>query len=411
MGINSSDMMGDMTDALGAQRDAFRAQLIKELDLMSGMNTQQEKLIEKRAQLATNTSLSLEERKSQNSKLLKQEIEIGANQELAHHLLEQYLDNQIGIADIEKHRAQLGDQFIDQLQVAKEETDKLYGSQSKWMAKAQQNLSSVQEIFNEIAVALPAVVAVVAAAETQMDMLDTVVVRTAKDYDMLHSVMTDTMITQGLSQDTALGLSQAFSETSVGLQLSKQGLLDLNREASNAIKLFDLSGDEAGQLVTQLLRMGMNVDAVHSLNKSLFETGAAVGLSRQEMKILYPAIVNMAKAAGVVGAKALEKLTDNVTQAAGHFKGLGLSAEDALSQLDRDTPSLIFVDLNMPTMSGTEFTKQIREAYPQSDLPIILVTTQTDAHEDEEVLEGLFNQIIQKPFTIDELTTVANNFL
>ncbi len=87
------------------------------------------------------------------------------------------------------------------------------------------------------------------------------------------------------------------------------------------------------------------------------------------------------------------------------------SAKEALEELDSNTPSLIFVDLNMPVMSGTEFTKEIREAYPIEDLPIVLVTTQTDAHEDSEVQKGLFNTIIQKPFTIDDLITTTNNLL
>ena len=51
---------------------------------------------------------------------------------------------------------------------------------------------------------------------------------------------------------------------------------------------------------------------------------------------------------------------------------------DALEKLGTLETDLIIVDLNMPTMDGISFVKNLRNSYYNLDLPVIMLTTTSD---------------------------------
>ena len=71
----------------------------------------------------------------------------------------------------------------------------------------------------------------------------------------------------------------------------------------------------------------------------------------------------------------------------------------ALQRVQKEKPDVILTDLNMPDITGIEFTKGIRQWYSKSDLPIIMVTTQKEAQENKAAYAAGVNDIIHKPFT------------
>ncbi len=71
----------------------------------------------------------------------------------------------------------------------------------------------------------------------------------------------------------------------------------------------------------------------------------------------------------------------------------------ALQLAQKEKPDVILTDLNMPDITGIEFTKGIRQWYSKSDLPIIMVTTQKEAQENKAAYAAGVNDIIHKPFT------------
>ena len=71
----------------------------------------------------------------------------------------------------------------------------------------------------------------------------------------------------------------------------------------------------------------------------------------------------------------------------------------ALQRAQKEKPDVILTDLNMPDITGIEFTKGIRQWYSKSDLPIIMVTTQKEAQENKAAYAAGVNDIIHKPFT------------
>lgn len=86
------------------------------------------------------------------------------------------------------------------------------------------------------------------------------------------------------------------------------------------------------------------------------------------------------------------------------------SGESAILALNEQRPKLIFVDLNMPGMSGIEFSAVLNEK-GYGDIPRILVTTQEDTNKDAEITQGLFKEIVPKPFTPEILIKVINRYL
>ncbi len=80
-----------------------------------------------------------------------------------------------------------------------------------------------------------------------------------------------------------------------------------------------------------------------------------------------------------------------------------MNGEDALDQFD-NTIEIIFLDWNMPKMTGVEFSKAIREKGDTSHIPIIMVTAEKSMGKVDIALnEGGANEYITKPFTADKM--------
>ena len=69
------------------------------------------------------------------------------------------------------------------------------------------------------------------------------------------------------------------------------------------------------------------------------------------------------------------------------------NGEEALAELRNNEtrrPALIFLDLNMPRMSGLEFLRQVRSDGCAEGIPIVVLTT---SRQDEDVQEGFHHNI------------------
>ncbi|MCP3875077.1 MAG: response regulator [Desulfobacteraceae bacterium] len=85
--------------------------------------------------------------------------------------------------------------------------------------------------------------------------------------------------------------------------------------------------------------------------------------------------------------------------------------EDAIPKIIKEKPDLVITDLNMPNISGLELTREIRKKFNRQDLPIIMITTQSDFVEEKEgdiriddsvLTKSGINTILHKPFTDEE---------
>lgn len=86
----------------------------------------------------------------------------------------------------------------------------------------------------------------------------------------------------------------------------------------------------------------------------------------------------------------------------------------ALDELQASKPDLVITDLNMPVINGLQVTHEIRQKYSKKELPIIMITTQSDfviqssqdkisAVDEESIMKSGVTAILHKPFNTTKL--------
>jgi CheY-like chemotaxis protein len=84
---------------------------------------------------------------------------------------------------------------------------------------------------------------------------------------------------------------------------------------------------------------------------------------------------------------------------------------DAVRQVASDKPDLIFTDLNMPDINGVELARAVRRHFTSEQLPIIMVTTQSEGRDSETAVQAGINAILRKPFTEETLRSAMQDVL
>ena len=84
----------------------------------------------------------------------------------------------------------------------------------------------------------------------------------------------------------------------------------------------------------------------------------------------------------------------------GHQVFAGYNGKEGVRLVSELTPDLVIIDMTMPIMDGLEATQQIRQ---QSDVPIIMLTAETDEEDVVNALETGVDEYLSKPFRLNEL--------
>ncbi len=83
----------------------------------------------------------------------------------------------------------------------------------------------------------------------------------------------------------------------------------------------------------------------------------------------------------------------------------------ALKWIQKEKPEIVLTDLNMPNITGVQFTEEIRKIYSGTQLPVIMVTTQGDAQDHDAALNAGVNAIMLKPFNAKSLKAAMGEFI
>ncbi|MEN6438883.1 MAG: response regulator [Syntrophobacter sp.] len=83
----------------------------------------------------------------------------------------------------------------------------------------------------------------------------------------------------------------------------------------------------------------------------------------------------------------------------------------ALEWLEKEKPDIIFTDLNMPEITGIELTRKVRKKYSPAELPIVMVTTQSDIQDHKAAREAGVSGILLKPFDVATLKAALKEFV
>ncbi|MFC1532969.1 response regulator [Thermodesulfobacteriota bacterium] len=82
----------------------------------------------------------------------------------------------------------------------------------------------------------------------------------------------------------------------------------------------------------------------------------------------------------------------------------------ALKRVRKEKPDVILTDLNMPNITGIDFTRGVRIKYSKEELPIIMITTQDEVQDHKAAYGAGVNGILQKPFTEGQLGKALKEF-
>jgi len=88
-----------------------------------------------------------------------------------------------------------------------------------------------------------------------------------------------------------------------------------------------------------------------------------------------------------------------------------IDGEDALEKFS-DEIQIIFLDWNMPRMTGVEFSKAVRQKGNTEHIPIIMITAEKSMGKVDTALnEGGANAYVTKPFTADQVSSVLSRYI
>lgn len=102
-------------------------------------------------------------------------------------------------------------------------------------------------------------------------------------------------------------------------------------------------------------------------------------------------IVDDSRATRRVIGEIMRELGYEVTEAGNGREGL-----ERLALLGQ--PDVVLIDWNMPEMNGLEFIKAIRSDKTNRDIPLIMVTTETEMERMALAFMAGVNEYIMKPF-------------
>jgi two-component system chemotaxis response regulator CheY len=88
-----------------------------------------------------------------------------------------------------------------------------------------------------------------------------------------------------------------------------------------------------------------------------------------------------------------------------------VDGRDALSKLKGAAVQLVLADLNMPNMDGIELVRQVRANPSSRFIPIVLLTTESQAEKKQEGKAAGATGWIVKPFKPEQLLAVVKKVL
>lgn len=106
------------------------------------------------------------------------------------------------------------------------------------------------------------------------------------------------------------------------------------------------------------------------------------------------------------------ELRDNLTDLL-EFKDYNVEVYDSgvqlLENLDSIQAGLMFVDYQMPGLTGTQTAVKVKEKYP--NMPIVLVTASSQPSTRDEAKQAGIDKLIIKPYSPDDIFDTVAEFL
>ena len=82
--------------------------------------------------------------------------------------------------------------------------------------------------------------------------------------------------------------------------------------------------------------------------------------------------------------------------------------ESALKLIENENFTLVITDLKMPRMSGTELLTAIKSKQP--DLPVVVISGYAVKSNEGQVVQGLADGFVSKPFKMADIESVVEQY-
>lgn len=116
------------------------------------------------------------------------------------------------------------------------------------------------------------------------------------------------------------------------------------------------------------------------------------------------AVMEQNKALVVDDSRVVRTLLARELTALGFSVSQAANGREGIAVLQREPSfSLTLVDWNMPEMNGLDFIRAVRADRRHDEMPVVLVTTETETHNVAAALEAGATEYLMKPFTSDML--------
>jgi len=110
-------------------------------------------------------------------------------------------------------------------------------------------------------------------------------------------------------------------------------------------------------------------------------------------------------------SESIRELVGLTLENSGYAVEKGIDGKDALRFFDGRQINLIITDLNMPHLDGIALIKEIRGKAGYSTVPILLLTTESQAAKKEEAKSVGATGWIVKPFVPEKLLAVVQKVI
>ncbi len=113
-------------------------------------------------------------------------------------------------------------------------------------------------------------------------------------------------------------------------------------------------------------------------------------------------------------SKSMRQILRKILVVSGFKLGECLEAsngEEALRLLEDNWVDLILSDIHMPVMDGFGLLRNLRKHDDWSDLPVVLVTTESNEHRIQEAIALGARGYIRKPFKPEEIKAHLNEII
>ena len=227
-------------------------------------------------------------------------------------------------------------------------------------------------------------------------------------------------IDKNLSKPLVAGLKNIVRTGSADAQKVVSALID-----SEAGNIFNFLVDE--EVFQSLAREHITQNAAPVTQKTFLKKMTSLGQNDFVAQITKEKSCNdqpslhKAKIIVIDDSKMMLKLYKNKLSALGFEPQTFERPEDAIPQILENRQDLVITDLNMPNISGLELTREIRKKYTRQDLPVLMITTQSDFVEEKDggdiqvndavLTKSGINKILHKPFTDDDFKQAIYQFL